>query len=408
VTISDRMADHRPVNRDRRSGVRRPLLRGLLTAVCAVVCSGPAASAASAVTVAPSGITAVEGSAFAGPVGTFTDSVPLTCPAPTTYSATVSWADQTTSVATIGPPSLSILSCTYPVSAGHTFGHAGTEPVRLAITGATGQETSAVGSATVTDAPLSATGAGLSGVAGTPVTATVATFGDADPNAGASLYTATIGWGDGTTTADPTITADPAGGFDVSGSHTYGRTGIFATAVTVSDAGGSSATATGTVSVGAPAPPPAPAPAAGSASPPPAAPPPAVPAPAPAPVPPLPIRPPVVGVSTPRLTRPAGLALRLTCPTTTPRCSGVARVVAAPARTQRAPVPSGASIGSALFLLRPGESKTITVPVARQLRGALRRARSARLAGVAIAFGAAGRHTAATGPSAVIKTSGLS
>jgi len=48
----------------------------------------------------------------------------------------------------------------------------------------------------------------------------VATILDNDPSATSSSFTATIDWGDGTTSAG-TITVDPNGGFDVSGSHTY-------------------------------------------------------------------------------------------------------------------------------------------------------------------------------------------
>jgi hypothetical protein len=52
-------------------------------------------------------------------------------------------------------------------------------------------------------------------------------FTDADPNATAGEYVATVTWGDGTTednVSNPThvrVVADPSGGFDVVGSHTY-------------------------------------------------------------------------------------------------------------------------------------------------------------------------------------------
>jgi hypothetical protein len=49
---------------------------------------------------------------------------------------------------------------------------------------------------------------------------TVATFTPASGNASAANFTATIEWGDGTTSTGA-IVADPNGGFDVTGSHTY-------------------------------------------------------------------------------------------------------------------------------------------------------------------------------------------
>ena len=63
--------------------------------------------------------------------------------------------------------------------------------------------------------------------AGTPFSATVATFTDTDP-ATVDNYWATITWGDGSTStvtstasAAGQIVADPNGGFDVVASHTY-------------------------------------------------------------------------------------------------------------------------------------------------------------------------------------------
>jgi hypothetical protein len=45
--------------------------------------------------------------------------------------------------------------------------------------------------------------------------------------------------------------------------------------------------------------------------------------------------------------------------------------------------------------------------VAARLRRVLRQARSARLAGLVIAFGSSGHNAATTGPSAVIATAGV-
>src|SRR5262249_30235642 len=61
-------------------------------------------------------------------------------------------------------------------------------------------------------------------------------------------YSATINWGDGTSSS-ATVTADPnvAGQFDVSGSHTYAEEGPFTVAAAIFDNGGSTATALATI-----------------------------------------------------------------------------------------------------------------------------------------------------------------
>ncbi len=98
------------------------------------------------------------------------------------------------------------------------------------------------------DAPLSATGESVSGMAGVKLSATVATFTDADPNGVVSDYTASIDWGDGSSTAG-TVSAAAGGGFEVKGSHTYAAGGQYPTSVTISDVGGAKATATGSADV---------------------------------------------------------------------------------------------------------------------------------------------------------------
>jgi Domain of unknown function (DUF4214) len=79
--------------------------------------------------------------------------------------------------------------------------------------------------------------AAVNAVAGQPFTGVVATFSDADPNANAKDFTATINWGDGHLT-NGTITANAQGGFDVSGTNTYASPGRFPISVDVADFGG--------------------------------------------------------------------------------------------------------------------------------------------------------------------------
>jgi uncharacterized repeat protein (TIGR03803 family) len=91
--------------------------------------------------------------------------------------------------------------------------------------------------------PLTAAGASITGTEGLSTgTSTVATFTDVDPNATASDFTASIDWGDGTTTTG-TIVAQNGGGFAVDGTHTYAEEGKYAVGVTITDAGGSTTSA---------------------------------------------------------------------------------------------------------------------------------------------------------------------
>ena len=60
----------------------------------------------------------------------------------------------------------------------------------------------------------------INAVAGTAIDGTAAAFTSSDANAVAGSFTATIDWGDGTTSTG-TVVADPNGGFDVTGTHTY-------------------------------------------------------------------------------------------------------------------------------------------------------------------------------------------
>ena len=97
---------------------------------------------------------------------------------------------------------------------------------------------------------LSARGLTFRANAGQAFTGTVATFTDSDTGNGASDFTATIDWGDGTTTAG--VITDTAGTISVSGTHTYASSGQNAVSVTLSDdaPGTATATANSTANVG--------------------------------------------------------------------------------------------------------------------------------------------------------------
>ena len=74
-----------------------------------------------------------------------------------------------------------------------------------------------------------------------------ATFGDGDPNGTLSDYSATIKWGDGSTTTGTIGTNGSA--FTVGGSHAYSKHGTHNIVITITDAGGASAKTTLSITV---------------------------------------------------------------------------------------------------------------------------------------------------------------
>jgi hypothetical protein len=214
---------------------------------------------------ASTNITAVEGSPFSGTLY----SVETQCSDATVTSATVTWGDGTTSAATVAvqqtPPSSVV---TFVISGTHTYARYGTYAgsVALQASCSNGQNqfnSSGTFSATVSDAPLTATGVAVSAVPGTAFTATVAHLSDANPDGVASDDTASINWGDDATSAG-SITSAPGGGFNIAGTHTYTSVGQYVISVSVTSSGGSHASvnATGTVAepASSPAPPTSPVP----------------------------------------------------------------------------------------------------------------------------------------------------
>jgi hypothetical protein len=98
--------------------------------------------------------------------------------------------------------------------------------------------------------PISAQGATVTGVAGTPITGTIATFTSANPVATVGNFTATIDWGD-TTSSTGTITQPGGVGtqFVVTATHNYALALTYPVTVKIDDVGGASATANSTAVV---------------------------------------------------------------------------------------------------------------------------------------------------------------
>jgi hypothetical protein len=194
-------------------------------------------------------ISATEGTVFSGIVATFTD--PDANSTASEYSATIDWGDGTgTTAGTISSPQRGLLT----VSGSHSYSEEGSRTITVTITDTDAPtNTATVGTtANVGDAALSAGGRTINSV--NPFSGTVASFSDADQTNTASDskqdpsdYTATIAWGDGS--SSPGVILPNGPGFNVNGSHAYGALGPYTITVDVRDVGGSHSTGTSSILV---------------------------------------------------------------------------------------------------------------------------------------------------------------
>jgi len=195
-------------------------------------------AAPTVITATPVDFTVAEGTAFNGAVATFEDDNPAATPAD--FNASIDWGDGTaTTAGTIGQS-----SAAFVVMGQHTYADEGAFTVTVTINDnppGTGTAT-ATDTATVTEADaLSGTPVVFSAVSGQSFTTTVATFSDQLTTQVAGDFTATIDWGDATTTAG--TVSGGGGSFQVSGTHTYAGPGTFSVVVTLSDDAPGTATA---------------------------------------------------------------------------------------------------------------------------------------------------------------------
>lgn len=188
-------------------------------------------------TAAGTAVSAVEGKAFTGPVASVSD--PNNGHAAADYRATINWGDGTpASAATVTGSAGS-----FTIAGGHTYADEGTHSVTTTVTDTiTGQTLgTATSTATVADAPLTAGPITESCVSGS-CTVTFR-FTDGNPGATAADFTASITWGDGSTSAG--VISAGGGGFVVTGSHAYADDGGgHAITIKVTDKGGSTVSAT--------------------------------------------------------------------------------------------------------------------------------------------------------------------
>jgi VCBS repeat protein len=182
---------------------------------------------------------ATEGTALGNTttVATFTDSD--TSDAAGDFSATIVWGDGATTAGTVVGSNGS-----FTVQGGHTYADEGSDPASVTLTHtADNASATASGSVAVAEGDV-LTGHGITfrPKAGQSFTGTVATFSDTDTANVAGDFTASINWGDGSTTSG--TVSGGSGTFTVSGTHTYAHAGHDNVTVTLTDDAPGTATAT--------------------------------------------------------------------------------------------------------------------------------------------------------------------
>jgi hypothetical protein len=188
---------------------------------------------------------ATEGVTFTGTVATFTD--PDRSSTAAEYSATIDWGDSTaTTPGTISGPT----GGPFTVSGSHMYVERGTYAVTVVIADIdTPSNTATAHSAAIVG------DARLSSMCATPPVSTqtytgpTAIFTDQSSTGTLSDFSATISWGD-SSSSPGTITGGPGNApYTVSGTHTYASTGTFLISTTINDVDGSTTTPACSVTV---------------------------------------------------------------------------------------------------------------------------------------------------------------
>jgi hypothetical protein len=174
-----------------------------------------------------------EPASVSGTVATFTD--PDTFATAGEYTASIDWGDGSL------PSSGTITggSGSFSVSGAHIYTEEGSYTITVKITDIdnAGNSATVTDSASVADAALTASCATVANSV-QAFSGSVASFVDANPIGTLSDFSATIDWGD---SSSSTGTVSGSGPFTVSGSHTYATTGFFTITTSIKDVGGSTA-----------------------------------------------------------------------------------------------------------------------------------------------------------------------
>lgn len=182
-----------------------------------------------------------EGAAFSGPVATFVDADP-DGGSSGEYTVSVNWGDGATTAGSVTGS-----AGHYTVSGAHTFADE-SNGVTVTVRDGGGSTATIHSPATIADSDvLSGTGLTLSTTEGQTISATLATFTDANTTNSAGDFSASIDWGDGATSGG--VVSGGAGSFTVSGSHVYADEGSHTARIVLSDDSPGTATATATTPV---------------------------------------------------------------------------------------------------------------------------------------------------------------
>jgi hypothetical protein len=205
--------------------------------------------------------TATEGKPFVGQkVASFCDPDPMSTAAE--YNAIIDWGDTTSSppppvnIVPTGPgPCGSGTGQTFDVTGDHTYTEENTYTLAVTITDVdTPSNTKTVKSfARVSDAAIHATCAAAP-VSTQSFSGSTARFTDDNSFATSADFSATIAWGDASSSPPPpvTISGGPGSGpYTVKGTHTYSSTGLFTITTTITDDGGATDTTSCKVFIGA-------------------------------------------------------------------------------------------------------------------------------------------------------------
>jgi hypothetical protein len=188
------------------------------------------------------GFVATEGQSYSGTLLEFNDSTPNVPLA--NYTATINWGDGETSAGTV------LAGGVYgslAVASTHTYAEEGQYAVSVAISRPGTFNTALTATAGVSEPPPVGTGVTLSATEGQPIgtaasgttspNAVVATFVDSDIGTDNDGFSATIEWGDGSSSIGTIASgADDAGEWDVTGSHVYAEDGNYTITVMLSGA----------------------------------------------------------------------------------------------------------------------------------------------------------------------------
>jgi outer membrane protein assembly factor BamB len=180
-------------------------------------------------------ISATEGAPLSGDVAAISDPDPAATASE--YTATIDWGDNSHSAGAISGPT----GGPFTVHGTHTYAEEGRYVVSVTVEDVTAINSAfAATTAAVADAALSATCS--------PRLASAASFDDAtaglsddNPLGGASDFTASINWGDNSSSAG-TVSGE-RGTYTVGGSHQYSSAGYVTITTSITDAGGSTTSA---------------------------------------------------------------------------------------------------------------------------------------------------------------------